>query len=414
MTLLFDRAVLLAKVETTFRTDAAPSATDDALLIGNPEWKLDINQLKRDIVREDLSPLPATPGSKQASLTFTHEVRNNGNTGGTVPPRIAALLRACGMAQTQVTGTAGTLGSAAADGANTGTITWAKTTAYTGYMPRTVTVECTTGGDTGVAVVSISAPAIGEIPALALTGVTVTNGTPVTFVSSAQYTPTISTPLVTGDKWTFVLTPSGYQYTPVSSAFESATLWLYRDGLLHKLTGARGTYSVQATGGEYAVFTFTMTGDYNTVTDAVLPSPTYETTKPVQVELANLTLNAFTSFAASEFTVDIVNDVQIREDVNAAEAYAGAIIVGREPVVGFNPEAVLEATFPVWANLAAGTEMAFTVKVGKAKGNVVQFDCPNVQLMDAQYGNRNSILTYDLQLACARSTGNDELKVSFR
>lgn len=415
MTLLFDRAVMLAKIETTFRTDATPNETDDALLIGNPEFTLDITQLTRNNVRADLSPLASGVGRKVASLTFTHEVRNNGNTTGTLAPMVGRLLRACGYAQTQRTGAANTIGTAAADVGNVGTISFAKTTAFTGYVPRLVTITCTTGGASGTAVVSITSPAVAEYGAHSQTNVTVTDATPITLVNSAVVTPTVGTSLSVGDEWTILLTPAGYEYSPISTDFESITLYLYRDGLLHKMVGARGTFSVQATGGEFALFTFTFTGDYVAVTDASMPTtPVYETQKPTQVELANLTVNGYTSFAAAEFTIDAANDVQIREDINASDAYAGAIIVGRAPTIGFNPETVLEASHPVWGHLAAGTEMAFEVKVGKTKGNVVQFDAGNTQYANVQYGNRNSILTYDITMNCARTSGNDELKISFR
>lgn len=414
MTMLVDRAVLLAKIETTFRTDASPAASTDALLIGAPEFNLDINQLVRDNVRDDLSPLATSPGRKTASVTFTHEVRGSGNTDGTTPPRIGALLRACGMAQTQVTGAAGTIANPVAGDSNVGTLTFVKTAAYTGYMKRTVTLTCTTGGASGTAQVSVTAPALGELPAVNTANVAVTTGTPITLTDGAQITPTLSGSLTVGDTWTVVLTPAGYEYTPVSTAFDSVTLYLYRDGLLHKLTGARGTFSVQNTGGEYGLFTFTFTGDYVPATDAVMVTPTYETQKPTQVELAQLTVGNYTGFAAAEFTFDMANDVQIREDVNAAEAYAGALIVGRAPVLTFNPEAVLEATHPVWGDLSAGTQKAFSAKVGKVKGNVVQFEAPNVQFTGVQYGDRNSILTYDITMNCARTSGNDEIKLAFR
>lgn len=414
MTMLVDRAVLLAKVETTFGTDASPAASTDALLIGAPEFSLDINQLTRDNVRDDLSPLPTSAGRKVASITFTHEVRGNGNLDGTVAPRIGALLRACGMAQAQVTGAAGTIGTPVAGGSNVGTLSFVKTTAYAGYMKRTITLTCTTGGASGTAKVSVTAPALGEVGAVNTTDVTVTTGTPITLADGAQITPTLSGSLTVGDTWTVVLTPAGYQYSPISTAFESVTLYLYRDGLLHKLTGARGTFSVQNTGGEYGLFTFTFTGNYNAVTDTAMVSPTYETQKPTQVELAQLTVGAFSGFAAAEFTFDMANDVQIRENINAAEAYAGSIIVGRAPVITFNPEAELEATHPVWADLAAGTQKTFSAKIGKAKGNVVQFEAPNVQFTGVQYGDRNSILTYDITMNCARTSGNDEILISFR
>lgn len=414
MTLIFDRAALLVKVETTFREDAVPDPALDALLIGAPEFTLDITQLTRDNVRPDISPLATVAGRKVASMTFTHEVRNNGNTLGTVPPLVGRLLRGCGFSETQVTGTAGTIGTAVVGGSNVGTITFAKTTAFVGYVPRTVTITATTGGASGSAEVTVAAPATAEYPAYSVTGVTVTTGVAITLPNSAQVTPTVGTSLSIGDTWTIELTPAGYEYDPVSDDFDSLTFYMYRDGLLHKMFGARGTFSVQATGGEFALFTFTFTGDYVAVTDASMVSPTYEVQKPTQVELANLTVDGFKNFAAAEFTFDVANDVQIREDINAENAYAGAIIVGRAPSIGFNPEAVLEATHPVWAHLSSGEELSFSVKVGKTKGNTVQMDCLNTQYTNVQYGNRNSILTYDITLNCARTTGNDEVKFSFR
>lgn len=415
MSIIFDRALVLAKIESTFRTDAVPDKDNDALLVGNPEVNLDINQLTRDNVRSDLSPLATVSGRKVASMSFTHEVRNNGNTDGTTPPVIGVLLRGCGLAQTQITGASGTIGNAAAGAGNTGTISFAKTTAYTGYQKRTVTLTCTTGGASGIAEVTVSAPAIGETAAYSQTGVVVTDATAIDLPGSAQVTPTVGTSLDIGDEWTVVLTPAGYEYDPVSDNFESITLYGYLDGLLHKMTGCRGTFTVEGTGGEYANFNFTFTGDYVPVEDAAIPSnPAYETQKPTQVELANLTVGDYENFAASEFSLDMQNDVQIREDINALNAYAGALIVGRSPQLGVNPEAVLEATHPVWANLSAGTELAFSMKVGKVKGNTVAIEAPNTQYTNVQYSNRNNIRTYDISLNCARSSGNDEIKIAFR
>lgn len=414
MSRIFDRATLLAKVETTYNVDAAPSASTDALLVGNPEFNFDITQLERNIVRSDMSPLATVAGRKVARLSFTHEVRNNGNAVGTLPPRIAALLKACGFSQTQITGAAGTIGTAAADPGNTGTISFAKTVAYAGYVPRVATIEATTGGGTGVAVVTVSAPAQGEIAAYSVTGIVVTNATPIALPNGATVTPTIGTSLDVGDTWTIALTPAGYEFEPVSDDMDSATLHLNRDGVLHKMTGCRGSFSIQGTGGQYAQFNFTFTGSYVQPEDDAMPDPTYETTKPVQVELAQLTVGAYGEFAAAEFSMDMANDVQIREDINAANAYAGAVIVGRKPTFTMNPEAILEADHPVWANLASGAELVAGLKVGTVKGNVVAIDLPNMQYTNVQYGNRNNILTYDITCNLARVTGNDEVKISFR
>ncbi len=413
--LIFDRAVLLAKVESVFRVDSSPSYATDALLVGSPDWTPTVTELKRDVVKQDFSPLPSSVGRKMATLTFQHEVRNNGNTDGTTPPTIAALFKACGFTETQVTGASGTISAATPGGMNTGTCTFAKTTAYTGYLPRVVTLTVTTPGGTGVAHVTVASVAVGELDAYSVTGVVVTTGTPITLPGGATITPTVGTSFADDDVWTFHLTPAGYEYTPISDNIASATIYLYRDGLLHILTGARGNVSMSGTAGDYAIFTFTMSGDYNAPTDASMPaSPVYETQKPSQTELANLTLDGYSSLACQTFSVDVANTVVVREDINTPNGYAGALITGRAPKVGFNPEATLEGTFAFWAKQAAGTEMAFSVKVGSVKGNVVQVDAPAAQIVTNKYANRNNILSYDVEAMLARVNGNDEIKLSFR
>ncbi len=58
--------------------------------------------------------------------------------------------------------------------------------------------------------------------------------------------------------------------------------------------------------------------------------------------------------------------------------------------------------------------MVFSAKLGKVKGNVVQFDAPVGQITANKFNNRNNILIYDVEMMLARSSGNDELKISFR
>lgn len=415
MTILYNRAVVLAKVETTFGVDPTPSPSTDAHLILEPNISYDITQLERNISRNTLSKLPAQTGRKVARMTFGYEVRNNGNTAGTVPPAIGTLLRGCGMAQTQKIAAAGTIQTSPATnvGSPTGTFTYANTTAYAAAIPRVFTLTCTTGGGTGVAVFTVSSPAISNLPAINTTNVTMTNAGAFTLGNSAQITPTIGTSFQIGDTYTIRCSPLRYEYTPISSAFESLTLYLYLDGLLHKMTGARGTWSMEGTGGEYARFNFDFTGNYIDPVDAAMPSPTNETSKPPMVELANLNIGGISTFYASSFSIDMANDVVIRDNINNAEGYAGAMITGRAPMATFDPEAELVATHDFFGKMKSGAEMEFEVHVGNTKGNVVTFYGPNVQYRSINYGERNSIRTMDVQMGLTTNTSDNELVVGF-
>ena len=65
------------------------------------------------------------------------------------------------------------------------------------------------------------------------------------------------------------------EYLPVSSSIDSVTIDFYLDGVMHQLTGARGTVSLSIQRGQIPMLSFSFWGRYNTPTDAALISPTY-------------------------------------------------------------------------------------------------------------------------------------------
>jgi len=52
-------------------------------------------------------------------------------------------------------------------------------------------------------------------------------------------------------------------FAPNSDSTESLTLYFWQSGQLHKVTGARGTFTMSLSPGEIPVFNFTFTGLYN-------------------------------------------------------------------------------------------------------------------------------------------------------
>jgi hypothetical protein len=72
-------------------------------------------------------------------------------------------------------------------------------------------------------------------------------------------------------------------YTPISTAFTSATIYWYDDGLLHKATGARGNVVFKLGIGNKPVMSFSFTGLYSTPTAASNPALTLTAWKVPQV-----------------------------------------------------------------------------------------------------------------------------------
>ena len=278
-------------------------------------------------------------------------------------------------------------------------------------------------------------------PASEVTPTVVTSGVTAVALGASGHTavPTWTGSLVLNDAFTFVTKPTGFEYRPVSTGFESITLYLYYDGVLHRLTAARGTFTVEAPGGNLANFTFTFTGNYEAVTDAAIPSATFETTIPGQVELAEVQVNPridqsaaaegavcdtwedqvngiFANLCAGSFNIDLANNIVPRQCINEADSYQGSIITGRAPSGSFDPELELVADHDFWNLLATADVLSWEARVGTVRGNVVRFEAPGAQYSGLSYSDRDGlrVLNVDLRFSASAPTyADDELTVRF-
>jgi hypothetical protein len=433
VTILFNRSLVLAKEEVTFRVDPTPTPAADALLVAEPNFSADVTVLDRNNAKQHISIDPGAGGRKIATVTFSHEVRASGATDGGTAPAVGVLLKACGMAETAIVAGTGTIiDDEFTDVNHSNPIgSFTKTAAYTGTLPRVLQCEISQAGGSGAAQIDVTAPAVGSQVAISELGQTMTDTTgTINLAAAGEGTPQITLGAgatgtrVLGETFILNLTPPGFSYEPVSDNFDSCTLYVYFDGLRHIMTGARGTWTVEGEAGNFAIFNFTFTGDYVDPTDVALPTgAVFETTIPPQVELANLVAaggedDVDFDLCAQSFSIDIGNNVVVRDCINENESVAGAVITGRNPTAQFNPETELEATHPFWSNLSSAAKVSFSVRVGSVPGNVVTFWAPYAQYTSLAYANRNDIRAYDVTMRLATDTdkgsdGNDELRVTF-
>ena len=143
--MLTARTLVLAKVETTYNVDSSPVATTDAFLVSEADVSIEANVLERNNFRPHLSPTGVVVGRKIVTVTMTHELKGSG--AAATRPKIGTLLRGCAMGETQITtGASLQIGTAVALTTPVGpVITWAKTTAPTGYY-GSYRITVTTGG----------------------------------------------------------------------------------------------------------------------------------------------------------------------------------------------------------------------------------------------------------------------------
>lgn len=99
------KTYLLAKIETTPGTDAAPTGAANSVLLRVEDLDLGVEQLfaTREIIQAGFTSPDQIPFTRRASFTFSVDAASSGAAG--TAPAWGALLQGCGMAETVTAGT---------------------------------------------------------------------------------------------------------------------------------------------------------------------------------------------------------------------------------------------------------------------------------------------------------------------
>lgn len=202
-------------------------------------------------------------------------------------------------------------------------------------------------------------------------------------------------------------------YQPVSSTFDSVSIYYNLNGRRHKLLGARGTVSARLSIDQIPVFAFQFTGLYAAPADANEASVAYTGWQvPAVTTNSNttaLSIHGYSGALMSELSIDLANDVQFRPVVGAA---SNVLIVNRAPAGSITLDADLVASWDPWTKIRAGTLAALSITQGTTAGNKVKIDAPKVQLGNPTMGDRLGIATEQFPLTLMPNTGNDELVIT--
>jgi Phage tail tube protein len=203
-------------------------------------------------------------------------------------------------------------------------------------------------------------------------------------------------------------------YAPVSVGQESVTLYYNNDGRLHKLTGARGSVSLELNAKSLPYYKFKFQGLYSIPTDTAMPVTTFAAwQKPVPVNNVNTTnfsLLGFNAAVMASFSVDIANSLAFRSLVGVSEK---VIITDRAPAGKITLEDTLVAAKDWWTAIKNATTGAMSVTHGAVAGNKVKIDSPAAQLTKPSLTESDgiSMVSFDMNFVPG-NTGNDELTIT--
>ena len=205
-------------------------------------------------------------------------------------------------------------------------------------------------------------------------------------------------------------------YAPVSGSFESATIYYNVDGVLHKTTGCRGSWALEASVGEIPKLNFAFQGIYVAPTDAALPTVSYGAqATPLIFKNGNTTGFQLLSYAGALSSVNFDAGVttQYMELVGGTKE---VLITDRNSTGSVTLEAVTVATKDYFA--AALTDVSLgnlTFTHGTAAGNIVQFASTKIDIGDVSYTELNGVVMAEIPVtACPSTSGNDEFTLVYR
>ena len=204
-------------------------------------------------------------------------------------------------------------------------------------------------------------------------------------------------------------------YTPSTLATQSSvTFYVNYDGVRHKVTGCRGTFSISCAVNEIPRINFEMQGISNSPTDTALPTVT-KSLQPDPVLFKNGNTSSFSVFgfsgALQSWELDFANEVIYRELVGGTKE---ALITDRRPSGTMVIEAVALSSKNFFTLATGTTTGTNTWSHSGGAGNIVTVSCPQTDLGQPTYEDSDGITMLSLPFyATPTDAGSDEFSLAF-
>jgi len=422
MSLNWRERVLLLQHEDTYGELPSPWASAHAVLAKDLQiTPLAGDRINRDLVRPFLGAQESAMVNKRVEASFRLDAVAAGVTAldaGTAPPH-SALTRAAGLAET-IVGPDATIQASPPtpdpDNAPTGSFTYTAGDPYQGVLDRTVTLECTAPGASGVAEFTVSAPATRHLTAHNETGVVMTDAQPFPLPGGATIEPTVGTDFAVGDTFTIDLTAPGTFYMPVSNNFDSAHAFVQLDRNRHPMAGLRSNFGFNLEANNYLDFIYNVVALFGEPTSEGPQSVDFSAFQdPIPVEDVSTPWFAIDGieFPLRSWSVDLGQSVNKRSlvgqntvEITDRQSNSNSVTI----------EAPDVATKNFFADIAANNAtVAVEVIHGLNRGETVHLSAPRAELANPRYSEEQGVAMLQLDMnLLPTDAGNDELKIGIK
>ena len=203
-------------------------------------------------------------------------------------------------------------------------------------------------------------------------------------------------------------------YAPVSSSFSSVTIHYNVDGVRHKVTGCRGSFTISAEVGSIPTIDFTFTGIYNAPTDTALPTVTYgNQATPLIFKNGNTSGFQLLSYAGAlqSLTMDLGVSTVYRELVGGTKE---VIITDRASNGSVTIEAPTIAQKDYFTAALTDSSLGnLHFLHGTTAGNKVQLTSTKVDIGDVNYGEMDGVAMLEIPYTLVPSSANNEFSLIY-
>jgi len=212
-----------------------------------------------------------------------------------------------------------------------------------------------------------------------------------------------------------VVDTTSVTYAPVSKDFESVTIYYNYDGEMQKITGARGTVTLNMARGQLPTLSFSFTGLYSKPTTVAMYDPTYSAVSPLPFNSINTTAFSLHGQAVrgESFSLDFATNVIHRNLVG----FNGVNITDRNPTATAAFEALDVGTKDFFAAMDSHSQSPVTgamdIVHGATAGNIVTLSLPTTQISNISEQDSDGVRMFNASLMPVPSdSGNDEFSIA--
>ncbi len=212
-------------------------------------------------------------------------------------------------------------------------------------------------------------------------------------------------------------------YTPVSDVFESATIYWYDDGVLHKGFGARGTATMDLTVGQKPVISFKFVAINGGIAAASNPATTLTAWRVPQIVIdansGNLTFGATHAAVVAPVLVGgtpypsqgLTIDLGISAPFEPLLGEESVPITDRQITGSIKLKQTAAQEVSMYTDVLATTKRSIGLVHGTVANDKVLVFMPSVQLTEPTKEELNGSRMIGYKLRAIPVSGNDELRI---